>query len=530
MLCDVGHFIATHSHSVNVSCWSALRVSSVYHIVISCPLLSLWSLLQVKSIVLSLLLLWSIICHFQLNFGLSLQAWRVRWSRLLIFLLVLLLLCRSCILNWVPFSNFHHVSLTRQRCDSQRQPPFHSFVGFEPTSSICILIFERASSVRPFFFFNRCYVNLFVNIILDREITVFIIARVWTLSILIFLSSVLPKFSVSSFSLVLSVRFSIFLYFFFVCMMKRSILRCVALNHSFMLFCMGPSSRCVIHRGWYHCVEKPKSVSQHASFRCQLLSIFVECCPRSFDAIPVFCRLLLMKNNHLAKILFFFSYKHLDVDVVNFNFSSVRALVAEDFRLSFMYSESHFSVLRLKSQNMFWSCSLEWANSSTSSAKISYLWGNHYRCLRSRYPFLFSFCQRGMSSYNAFCRIVLKSKLDNGSLCLVSFSISNMSLSLSVNIVAFWSLNSFSGNGCIHVRYRKIWGCHKFHLWVMESNAFMMSIGAAHIFPSTRGIFDQSSCTSLDVLLLGKSFWTRLICRVDSVKSGKQSAVQHCRR
>ena len=30
-------------HSVNVSCWSALRVSSVYHIVISCPLLSLWS-------------------------------------------------------------------------------------------------------------------------------------------------------------------------------------------------------------------------------------------------------------------------------------------------------------------------------------------------------------------------------------------------------------------------------------------------------------------------------------------------------
>ena len=124
----------------------------------------------------------------------SLQAWRVRWYRLFIFLLALLLLWRSCILNWVPLSNFHHVSLTRQRCDSQRQPPFHFFVGFEPTSSICILIFERASSVRPFFFFNRCYVNLFVNIILDREITVFIIARVWTLSILIFDLQCYPSF------------------------------------------------------------------------------------------------------------------------------------------------------------------------------------------------------------------------------------------------------------------------------------------------------------------------------------------------
>ena len=49
----------------------------------------------------------------------------------------------------------------------------------------------------------------------------------------------------------------------------------------------------------------------------------------------------------------------------------------------------------------------------------------------------FFFCQRGMSSSSAFCRTVLKSKLDRGSPCLVAFLISNMSLSPSVSTVAF---------------------------------------------------------------------------------------------
>ena len=115
-------------------------------------------------------------------------------------------------------------------------------------------------------------------------------------------------------------------------------------------------------------------------------------------------------------------------------FSDVQALVAENFRLSWMDPESHFSVLRLNSHNILWSCSFEDANRSTSSTNLMFV----RRSLSLRYIHIpFFYCQRGMSSSNAFCKTVLKSKLDNGSPCVVPFLISNMSLSSSVSTCGF---------------------------------------------------------------------------------------------
>ena len=108
--------------------------------------------------------------------------------------------------------------------------------------------------------------------------------------------------------------------------------------------------------------------------------------------------------------------------------------------------------------------------------QISCLWGSHEAKTLSS----FFFCQRGMSSSNAFCRIVSNSMLDRRSPCLVPFLTSNMSLSSSVSTVAFWSPYNCSGGGCNHVRYRNIWGRPKL-MWVIDSNAFVKSIVAAHI-------------------------------------------------
>ena len=56
VLCDLGHFIITQSHSVDVSCWSALSISSVSRI-ISDLLQSLCNRFRIESIFHGLLLL-----------------------------------------------------------------------------------------------------------------------------------------------------------------------------------------------------------------------------------------------------------------------------------------------------------------------------------------------------------------------------------------------------------------------------------------------------------------------------------------
>ena len=68
----------------------------------------------------------------------------------------------------------------------------------------------------------------------------------------------------------------------------------------------------------------------------------MECRPGSPDSISDFGRLLFLKSNHLAQVSrAFSSCQHFDFHVIDFNFfCCVRALVAENFRLSWMDSES----------------------------------------------------------------------------------------------------------------------------------------------------------------------------------------------
>ena len=82
------------------------------------------------------------------------------------------------------------------------------------------------------------------------------------------------------------------------------------------------------------------------------------------------------------------------------------------------------------------------------------------------------FCQRGKLSFNAICRTVLKSKLDSGSPCLVLF------------LYNLFKKLMYSRSIPLVLRASQI------ELCVMESNAFMKSIVATHIF--------ESFCTSPD--------------------------------
>ena len=115
--------------------------------------------------------------------------------------------------------------------------------------------------------------------------------------------------------------------------------------------------------------------------------------------------------------------------------------------------------------------------------------------------------QRGMSPSSAFCRTVLKSKLDNGPPCVVPFLISIMSLSSSVKTVAFWSLSVSSGGRCNHVRYRRIWGHSKMIRGWWSQTPSSGRLSRSTFWFTTDGISGQSFCTSQDGLLFGKSFW-----------------------
>ena len=91
-------------------------------------------------------------------------------------------------------------------------------------------------------------------------------------------------------------------------------------------------------------VEKPKSTSEHVSSRCQLMSTLVELCQGSPASISDFGRLLLLESYHLSQVSrALSSCQYFDFDVINLNFfSDAQAFVAENFRLSWMDSESHF--------------------------------------------------------------------------------------------------------------------------------------------------------------------------------------------
>ena len=183
----------------------------------------------------------------------------------------------------------------------------------------------------------------------------------------------LPKSSVSFFSLVSSFRVTIFLYLLFCLYDESKYFTLRPLNHSF-LFCECPCTRYVACRGSYCCVEQSETVFEHEVSRCQLLSVLVERLPGSPDSISDFGRLLLLESNHLAQeFRAFSSPQYFELYVIHLNFfSGVRALVTENFRLPWMdprwILSPTFSVLLMNSHNIFWRCSLEDTNKSTSSA------------------------------------------------------------------------------------------------------------------------------------------------------------------
>ena len=76
------------------------------------------------------------------------------------------------------------------------------------------------------------------------------------------------------------------------------------------------------------------------------------------------------------------------------------------------------SVLCLKSHIIFWSCTSEVENRSTSRAKRRFARQSD-SLSPSRKPMPFDFCQRSTSSFSAIWSTILKSKLDKGSPCFV---------------------------------------------------------------------------------------------------------------
>ena len=78
-------------------------------------------------------------------------------------------------------------------------------------------------------------------------------------------------------------------------------------SHSFVFFCGCPGSRGVAHCRGYDYVEKPKSMSELVSSRCEVLSALAKRRPGSPDSISDFGRLLLQERNHLAHVSHAFS-------------------------------------------------------------------------------------------------------------------------------------------------------------------------------------------------------------------------------
>ena len=161
--------------------------------------------------------------------------------------MVYLLLCRSCILNWdqgsiqqLSLSIFHSVEM---RFWTAASISFfcESWSNIESSNSpsfVCAAFYV----FNPFFFFNRCFVNLLVSIVLERDVAVLMVARVWTLSILIFIFCATQVFC---FVVFIGPVFSLLNLFVSPFRLydeaKHFALRW--LNHSFMLCCEGPSSR-----------------------------------------------------------------------------------------------------------------------------------------------------------------------------------------------------------------------------------------------------------------------------------------------
>ena len=164
-------------------------------------------------------------------------------------------------------------------------------------------------------------------------------------------------------------------------------------------------------------------MSKKVRFRGQLLFLFVERRPSSSGTIIDLGGLLLLECNLLTKIFgtcFFCQFLHFDVVHLIF-FSTVRALAAKNFRFPWMHLESNLFCAMFEVAQHFLKLLLCGSKQEhvVSKAQISEAVVIVRSFSLKQLPNLFFFCHRGRSSFKATCRTVLKSKLDNGSPCLV---------------------------------------------------------------------------------------------------------------
>ena len=248
-----------------------------------------------------LLYLLSLSVEFSVSFS---SSWAIRWCRLPIFFLVSHLLRESCIFNWVQGSvqqlslSICHLVEMRFSAPVSISIFYESWSNIEsshsPYSQWLPLCFFFAFN--PFLFFNRCCVNFIIGIVLEKRDVVVLIVVCLSFVRPHFDLQCCPNLQASSSSLVSSFRSPDLSVSPFRLYDESKHFALRRLNHSFMLFCEWLSSRDVIHRRRYHCVEQPKSMSEHVSSRCNLLSILVERCPTSPGTISDFGRLLLLEK------------------------------------------------------------------------------------------------------------------------------------------------------------------------------------------------------------------------------------------
>ena len=153
---------------------------------------------------------------------------------------------------------------------------------------------------------------------------------------------------------------------------------------------------------------------------------------------------------------------------------------------------STFSVPRLKSHNIFWSCSFEEANKSTSSANLKFV--RQFMIVVSQAHTHSSFL---LPTWNVFFQGFLQNNVEEQARQRVTVFGSFLDLEHVTFFVCqycgFLVVVQFSQEVGVFMLVRQDLRASQITFW----------------YP-TRGFFDQSSCTSLDGLLFGKTFWTPL--------------------
>ena len=313
--------------------------------------------------------------------------------------------------------------------------------------------------LNPLFLFNFSWVNLFIDIFHAGDVTVLVAICVWNCYPLLFhnlsfCGLLCLLFQLLHHSLFCWSEFS-FVFFLFVWTMRRSTFRWV---DGIFLSCSFDS------------VQVPE-----ASLSVSVITMLKKrslCC-RKYD-FDVNSFLYLLNEAQAALIRFlistvsccwnvmvcprYFALSHAD------NISTYMLLISISFLLFglwllriFVLSQWIFnptlSVLCLKSHIIFWSCTCDVENRSTSSAKRRFVRQSDSQS-PSTCPCLLSFASVSHRLFSAIWSAVLKRKLDNGSPCSVP-SLSRICRFPCLSRPSLSDPRKASSRGwCIVIRYR----------------------------------------------------------------------------